>query len=49
MLNVFPQEESNKSENNWSVGTLIIAGSCTVGESNLIFFFLIPLALFSNN
>lgn len=51
-LNRFPQEESDKSENNRSVGTLLMAGSypkCTVGEPNLIFFFSIPLALFSNN
>lgn len=40
-LNMFPLEESDKFENNWSVGTLIMAGSypkCTVGEPNVIIF-----------
>lgn len=54
MQTVFPQEASDKSKNSQTVGTLITAGSypkCTVGEPNLIFFFLpsIPLALFPNN
>lgn len=51
-LNTFPQQESDKSEISRSVGTLIMAGllqKCTVGEPNLIFFFSVPLALFSNN
>lgn len=51
-LNVFPQELSDKSENNRSVATQIMAGSypkCTVGDPNQIFFPSIPLALFSNN
>lgn len=41
MLNVFPQQESNKSENGWSIATLIMAGSytkCTASEPNLPFF-----------